>query len=121
MAKSKAGRPTVMTPEVLSKLERAFSLGCSDPEACVFANISTTALYDYQNKYPEFAERKALLKEKPVLLARQTVVRALESDHKHALKYLELKKSNEFKTVSEQTNINLTPQDVINKLAEEEN
>ena len=94
--KNKGGRPTKMTPETIRKLEQAFSLGCTDLEACLFADIGKSTLYDYQEENPEFAERKARLKENPVLLARKSVVEALEGDPDLALKFLERKKKDEF-------------------------
>lgn len=90
-----AGRPTVMTPEVLNKLEEIFAIGGTDQEACFFANISHQTLYDYQKKYPEFVERKEALKEKPILKARRTVVKALDNPE-DAKWYLERKKKKEF-------------------------
>ena len=93
-----------MTPETVKKLEEAFSLGCSDVEACLFADITKQTLYNYQDKNPEFVDRKAMLKENPVLLARTTVVRDLKNDSDLALKFLERKCKNEFstKTVQDQ-------------------
>lgn len=58
----KHGRPSVVTKEVIEKLEQAFMIGCTDVEACLFANISPAALYLYQNKNPEYIERKDMLK-----------------------------------------------------------
>lgn len=95
------GRPTVFSDETLRKLNEAFAFGASDPEACFYADVSTTALYNYQLKHPEFVERKNALKERPVLLARQTVVKALESDADLALKFLERKRKAEFSTKTE--------------------
>jgi hypothetical protein len=80
MTKNVGGRPTVMTQEVIAKLEDAFSWGCTDLEACCFANISKDALYDYCNKNPKFSERKEVLKNHPVMKARRVVVAALEDD-----------------------------------------
>lgn len=93
---AEAGRPTVMTDEVLRKLEEAFALGCTDLEACIYADISKTALYDYQQEHPEFTERKELLKENPILLARKSVVEALAEDPDLSLRFLERKKKDEF-------------------------
>lgn len=89
------GRPTIMTPETISKLEEIFSLGGSDEEACFYADIGKTTLYNYQKEFPEFVERKEALKETPILKARRTVVKALE-DPSHAFKFLERKKRGEF-------------------------
>jgi len=96
------GRPSTMTDAVLKKLKQAFSIGCSDREACAYVGISRSTLYNYQNENPEFLEEKALLKEKPVLLARQVVVKALEKeDVKTAQWLLERKKRKEFATRTE--------------------
>ena len=106
--KKTAGRPTVMTSDVVSKLEQAFSMGCSDLEACLFANISKQALYDYQAKYPEFADRKAMLKETLILKARTVIANALNNKDENTAKwYLERKAKNEFSTkVENETTIN---------------
>lgn len=100
MADDVIGRPTVMTPETISKLEEAFMLGCSDLEACLVANIGKTTLYNYQNENPEFVERKEKLKENPVLLARRSVVSSMTDNGDLALKFLERKKKDEFGTKS---------------------
>nr|QGH72412.1 MAG: terminase small subunit [Podoviridae sp. ctka020] len=71
------GRPTIMGGEILKKLEEAFSYGCTDLEACLHAGINPENLYNYQKHHPEFIEKKTLLKEKPVLKARNTIVNAL--------------------------------------------
>ena len=90
-----AGRPTKMTPETIGKLEEAFSMGCTDLEACLFADIEKTTLYKYQQDHPEFINRKEKLKENPVLKARQTILDNLE-DPTNARWYLERKKKDEF-------------------------
>jgi hypothetical protein len=59
---AEVGRPTVMDKDTLRKLEDAFSNDATDIQACFLANISTTALYDYQKEHPEFTERKNALK-----------------------------------------------------------
>ncbi len=92
-----AGRPTVMTPETLHKLESVFAIGGTDMEACFFAGISPQTLYNYQADNPDFIERKEMLKEGPILKARQTVVDSLENPD-YAFKYLERKKKDEFST-----------------------
>ena len=116
----KMGRPTVVTPEVLAKLEQAFGMGCSDKEACLYAGISMDALYNYQNRRPDFAEWKALLKEKPVLKARNTVVTSL-NDPEHAKWYLERKARSEFgreKEITVQTFNNFDPKEISDIQAE---
>lgn len=100
----KVGRPTVMTDEVVRKLEWAFSIGCSDAEACFFAGISKQTLYDYQEKNPEYVDRKALLKEKMVLKARTVIANALNNEDKDMARwFLERKRKQEFSTRVEST------------------
>ena len=97
-----AGRPTVITQDVLRKLEEAFALGCTDVEACFYAGISKTAFYEYQADNPQFAERKEALKEQPVLKARKVVLDAIEEGDKQSSQwYLERKKKDEFSQKTE--------------------
>ena len=104
----KAGRHTVMTQDVVNKLEQAFSMGCSDLEACLHAGISKQTLYDYQAKNPKFVDRKEQLKEKLVLKARTVIAEALNRKDENTAKwYLERKAKNEFSTkVENETTIN---------------
>lgn len=96
-SKNKGGRPTSVTPETLAKLEQAFSLGCSDLEACIYADISPSILYRFQENNPEFRERKEMLKQKLVLKARTVVANALEKEDENTAKwYLERKARDEF-------------------------
>lgn len=105
--KHAGGRPTDMTPDTINKLEQVFAIGGTDKEACSYADISHQTLYNYQEKYPEFVERKEMLKEKPFIKARQTVVKALDNPH-DAQWYLERKKKQEFSVRSELTGANGT-------------
>lgn len=100
------GRKTIMTPEKLLLLEQAFSLGCSDLEACLHADIGKTTLYNFQNEHPEFVERKQMLKEKLVLKARTVIAEALnKKDENTARWYLEKKKKDEFSNRTELTGV----------------
>ena len=106
---SETGRPTVMTPETLQKLEHAFAIGCTDLEACVYADICSSTLYNYQKDNPAFLERKDLLKQTPVLKARTNVMADIQGGNIDTSKwYLERKKKNEF---SSSTNVNLGGQE----------
>lgn len=98
----KPGTNTKMTPETIAKLEEAFAWGCTDREACLWADISPALLYKYQDTHPQFVDRKNDLKETPVLLARKTVVKAIQKgDRTVAMQYLERKKKDEFSTKTE--------------------
>ncbi len=93
----KIGRPLAITQDILQKIEYAFSIGCTDKEACIYADIAPSTFYKYCEDNPDFSERKELLKDKPVLAARMAVVKAIESgDTKMAWLYLERKRTEEF-------------------------
>lgn len=96
------GRPTVMTPEIIAKLEEAFMNAFTDEEACLYADIGTSTLYNYGEKHPEFLERKEQLKKKPNIKAKLNILKSLnEGDVKDSQWWLERKSKNEFSTKSE--------------------
>jgi len=98
----KVGRPNIITPEIISKLEEVFAIGGTDEEACFYADIGKSTLYNYQQDHPEFVERKETLKERPILKARQTIVKGLE-DPDNAKWFLERKRKSEFASRQELT------------------
>lgn len=106
MAKSNAGRPTVMTEEVLAKLEHGFLRGYTDLEACLYADISADALYDYQKLYPEFTKRKELLKQNIKVVAKNALFDELEEGNAElGLKTLERLDKKNWSTRSENQNL----------------
>ncbi len=100
----KLGRPSVMTEEVIRKLEEAFIIGASDKEACFVANISMSTLYDYCKANPDFSERKEDLKDRPKYLARKNIADAIITGDKTLSQwYLERKVKSEFAQRNEHT------------------
>ncbi len=100
--KSNAGRPTVMTPTTLGKLEQAFALGMNDTDACFYAEIAADTLYEYQKKHPEFIGRKQALKAKPVMKAYSVINAALDAADTNTAKWLlERKRKDEFTAKTE--------------------
>ena len=94
-----AGRPTIMTPETLQKLETAFLNGASDKEACFVANIAQQTLYNYQKDHPEFVERKEGLKDFPKYQAKLNIIsRIAGGDVPVSQWYAERKIKEEFST-----------------------
>ena len=75
-----AGRPPVMTQDVLRKLEDAFTNAFTDEMACLYAGISKTTLYDYCKENEAFADRKELLKNSPNLKAQNELVKGIEGN-----------------------------------------
>lgn len=94
--KKKTGRPEKIDAATLQKLEDAFAYGCTDEEACIYADIKIRTLYHYQKRHPEFLHRKALLKMKPVLFARKSVVEGVKKSPTLAMTFLERKLPKEF-------------------------
>ena len=91
------------TPETIHKLEEAFSLGSTVAEACFYADISQSLYHQWIVDEPELSERFKELRLKPVLLARRTVIRAMQEDVNTAKWYLERKCRDEFATRVEST------------------
>lgn len=100
------GRPTVVTDEVLRKLEEAFSIGATDREAILVADIGSTAFYQYCKDNPEFAKRKEELKDMPKYQARHNITNAIKrGDVNVSQWYAERKAKDEF---SNRTDLNLS-------------
>ena len=93
---NKGGRPTVMTPDVLAKLEQAFAIDASVDEALSYASLKPDAYYDYLKKHPEFSDRIKELRQRPILAARQRVVKGVTENYSNAMDYLKRKKKLEF-------------------------
>lgn len=96
----KKGRPSIMTPIIIDKLREAFMMGCSDREACIYANIANQTLYNYQQEHPEFLEQKNTYKTNPLLKARKTIFDNL-GEIKTAQWYMERKNKQEFSQEAE--------------------
>lgn len=96
------GRPTVVTKEVVVKLEVAFSIGCNVKEACVYAGITPSVFYDWIKKYPEFNDLIEAYGDKLNLKARQAIVNSLD-DPQMAKWWASTKIKNEFSTRTELT------------------
>lgn len=105
MAKNKGGRPTVMDEDTIQKLEHAFSIGATDVQACFYAGISKATLYNYQEKHPEFVDRKEALKANLAYIAKGVLAQSLQEGKVDDAKwYLERKEKDEFSTKVTNTN-----------------
>ena len=96
------GRPTVMTSEVIAKLEQVFAMDGTVEEALSYAEIGRNSFYDYLKINPEFSNRIEELRQRPILKARQTIIKGLD-DSKNAQWYLERKRKKEFAQRNELT------------------
>jgi hypothetical protein len=98
MKKSNAGAKTVMTKDTLQLLRESFSWGCTDSEACCYADISTSTLYNYCKDNPEFLELKNKLKDSPTMKAKRIINGALdEADLNTAHRVIDRKEGSKVK------------------------
>jgi hypothetical protein len=91
----KGGRPSEMSEEKVKKLEEVFALDGTIEEACFYADISKTTYYNWLEKKPELVDRFEALRQRPILKARQTIVKGLDQPD-NAKWYLSKKKKKEF-------------------------
>lgn len=91
----KVGRPTVRNEEVNRKIEEAAAIGASIEEIAMYSGVWPSTIYRWMEEDSELKERIKELQERPIMKARQTIVKALD-DPNHAFKYLEKKKKREF-------------------------
>lgn len=102
MTKKKLGRPTVFTPETIGKLEYAAAIDCTIQEMASYAGINRDTLYSKLQDDKDFSDRINALRDKPVLKARETIVKSLDNPQ-DAHWYLERKRKAEFAQRVEQT------------------
>lgn len=95
-AKHPGGRPSKLTPEVVQKLEYAFSIGASVNEACLYADIGRSTFFEWQQANPKLADRFDALRDTPIFIARESVVKGIKRDPKLALDFLGRKAKKEF-------------------------
>ena len=116
---NKGGRPSVVTPEVVTKLEQAFAIDASVEEACSYADISRKVYYEYLKRNPAFSDRIEELRQRPVLKARQTVATKLSESYSNAMDYLKRKRKHEFGDSTDLTSggekIVFMPPELLNK------
>ena len=92
-------RNTVITEDILSKLESWFANALTDEECCLYSWISPATLYRYIEKNPKFWERKELLKRKPNIKAKMNKIKAInEWNVVESWWWLERKSRDEFST-----------------------
>ena len=93
----KRGRPHAINKNTLPLLDYAFSIGCTDQEACAYADISMSAFYNYLRRHPDYKDRRETLKKLPILKAKEKNINLIEEgDPVHVRWYLEHKCSDEF-------------------------
>ncbi len=94
--KKNVGRPSKIDNDTVRKLELTASLDCTISEMCFYADISRDTYYNWMKKDKELSDRLTALRNKPILKARQEVIKGLDGNPEFALKYLERKLPDEF-------------------------
>jgi len=95
MAVNEGGKYTKLTPETVKKLEEVFAIDGTVEEGCFYAEISRQTYYNWIKENPKMNERFDSLRERPVLKARQEVIKGLNC-YANAMDYLKRKKKLEF-------------------------
>lgn len=91
------GRQSKLTDSLRDKLFYACSIGCSLAECALYADISYSTLMKWRKDDKALSDRMDLLRNKPILKARENVIKALdENDPIMTRWYLERKKADEF-------------------------
>lgn len=101
---AEVGRPTVMTPETIQKLEDGFLKGLSDRESSLYAGIVPQTLYNYCKDNPEFLERKEELKENVKMRAKLNIQEAIDAKDKQLSQWYLERRDADFKPKQEQEN-----------------
>ena len=71
-------RHHLLTREAFRKIEECASLGASNSEIALYVGVDRATLHNWQKEFPLLRLRIEELKERPVLKARNTIVKALD-------------------------------------------
>jgi hypothetical protein len=87
--KEKHGRnPPVLTPQQINLLTEAYTNCANDREACVYAGISTSNFYRWQEVNPEFGDQKVELRDLVKYQARSNIVKSIKEGDLGASQWL---------------------------------
>lgn len=102
-------RPQEWNDEIVKKLEEVFALDGTISEACFYAGITRQTYYNHVKEdaeegttEKELFDRFEALRERPILKARQTIIKGLDQPE-NAKWYLERKRKTEFASRQELT------------------
>ncbi len=94
---SKAGRPTVITPKIVSLLVRSFHKGMNIREACWQSGISHESYYNRLRSDEYFTDIMSKAQSAPTAKAKMVVIQAIDDGDIGASKWwLERKANDEF-------------------------
>ena len=78
--KKKDGRPLAVTPDVVRKLEKAFTVGANVTQACDFAGISRETYYKHCERNAGFTDKVAEWSARTGLRAKYNIHKAIEAE-----------------------------------------
>jgi UDP-N-acetylmuramyl tripeptide synthase len=97
LQKQKVGRPSVITEDVVQKLEAALACGYSVNVACYYSGVSRSAFYEHKAMDRAFSDKMRLAEELSTHRARQVILQAIDKgDVKAAMYWLNRKARTEF-------------------------
>jgi hypothetical protein len=96
MAVNEDGKYTKFTESTIKLLEEAFAMDCPIVEAVLHANISVQTYYNWIKDNPNLEKRFEELRNRPYLIARQTINKAIKENPQYAFEYMKRKKKKEF-------------------------
>ena len=85
-----------MTEENIQKLREVFALDGTIEEACFYAGIAVSTYYNWIKVNPKLLEEFTALRNRPILAARQEVIKGIIGDKNFAFQYLKSKRRDEF-------------------------
>ena len=102
--KNLGGRKSIVTPQVVAKLDFAFAKGLTDQQASDYAGISKDCLYDHCKRNPGYSHQKESLKGNLAIRAKILLAESIENGNVTDAKWLlERKLKEEFSTRIEAT------------------
>jgi len=98
-----------MTTKKIEEFKRAFAMGFSKKEACLYCQVNESTFYEFCSKDKDFVELIPTLQAMPKLKAKMNILESIENkkveNHKQKLDdskwYLERKAKDEFSTKTE--------------------
>ena len=85
-----------LTPEMKSKIEEVAALDGTVEEMAYYCDVSRQSIYNYLEEDKELFDKVERLRQRPILLARQTINKKMTESYSNAMDYVKRKKRQEF-------------------------
>ena len=92
----KRGAKTKLTEETKSKILEVASLDGTVEEMAYYCDVSRQTIYNWFEDDKELFDKVERLRERPILLARQTINKKMTENYSNAMDYLKRKAKKEF-------------------------